>query len=179
MEINKQVLDILSENGINRADGLAYLLSVYFDTIPQYVPDDVFTSVNALKFFEVDLEKSKIDWIIPLFVEKQLLSEEWITEYYNKFKSANKEKRGSLMECKNRFKDFFRDNPDVTVDEVLEATDKYIRSTNHKFIRESQYFIWKQTGTSRKKEDRTSDLLMWVQNIREQRKDEEEYNNVI
>ena len=70
MEINKQVLDILSENGINRADGLAYLLSVYFDTIPQYVPDDVFTSVNALKFFEVDLEKSKIDWIIPLFVEK-------------------------------------------------------------------------------------------------------------
>lgn len=65
-------------------------------------------------------------------------------------------------ECSKRFKKFFKENPDVTIDEVLNATILYLQNTNSKYVREPHYFIYKSKGS-----DEISDLLTWIEKRKE------------
>ena len=58
-------------------------------------------------------------------------------------------------------KRLFVENPDIRKDEVMGATEFYLKNTDPKFIRLSHYFIQKGIGV-----DKISDLTTWIDKYR-------------
>jgi len=164
MEINKEILEILLKNNIRKDDGICYLISIYYNFKPDYIPDVLKQKIHTSKIFEVDSNDS-IQWNIPLFYNQETKFE-WVkTEYLTLFRQASFEKSGHIKESIRRMKKFFADNPDVRKDEVISATDMYLRNTDYRYIRLPHYFISKGSGVNK-----TSDLLDWIEKYRESEK---------
>lgn len=181
MILNKDIIKTIEDNDLPLNDCLTYLFSVYFKTIPTYIPELIYNSVNALKIFEIDHNNEEVVWKQELFtdVKQEDVSEEWIKEYRQLFINAYKPKGGSLLECKKRMKDFLKEFPDVTKEEIMDATEEYIKNTDFKYLREAHYFIWKQIGASVKKSDRRYYLHEWVERIREEKNNPKNTDDVI
>lgn len=159
MKINKQIKEVLQEINVPYKEGVTYLLSLYFKTVPNYIPENIAIPINIAKI--VEMEDGVVSWRIPLF-EGQETAFSWvIDEYIELFRSAgkNKFKRESVA----RMKKLFASNPDIRKEEVLGATRLYLRSVNDpKFVRNPHYFIEKGSGGSK-----TQDILTWIDLYRE------------
>lgn len=167
MEINSAIKTILEENGINYQDGVTYLLCIYFDVYPSFIPEHIKRLVNSTKI--VIVTEEDVTWEIPLF-SSQVSTQyfDWVvTEYLEYFKEIGKGSHS--RECIKRMKKFFATYPDVRKEEVLEATVMYLQNTNKNFVRHPHYFIFKGSGYSM-----TSDLYAWVETYREEIKTQTE-----
>lgn len=162
MRINPQIEQILQEFGIPREDGLAYLLSVYFDVRPSYTPPLLVQRINVTNILGIDSEK-QLMWHHPLFDEQETVTKwDWIRDWVDLFGKVNKSRKGSISTCIVRMKAFFAQNPDVRKDEVIAATEMYLRNvTNPDYLITSYYFIYKDKG-----KDRTSPLEEWIEKYR-------------
>lgn len=156
--INQEILEILREFKIFPADGICYLLSVFYGYEPTYIPDEVKKKIHATNIIKKSEKGNSIDWNIPLF-EGQETSFKWVeTEYVKLFKDANPSKGGHVREATARMKKFFAKNPEIRKEDVIEATKFYIYNTESKYLRLPHYFIEKGVGASK-----TSDLAEWVE----------------
>lgn len=163
MTINSEVKSILTAYNIPVNDGLSYLISVYFDTKPSYTPDIIVQKVTRTGIVSLDDKTKTLQWNIPLF-DEQLTNFEWVgTQWVTMFEKANKDRKGGVKECTARMKKFFATNPDVRKDEVIGATEMYIKSVlNVNYLTTSHYFISKGSGA-----DRTCQLFQWIEKYRE------------
>ena len=101
-----------------------------------------------------------VAWNIPLFSNMDTVATkwDWVKEWNKIFGGINPRRKGSDKDCITRMKAFFADNPDVRKDDVIGATQMYIRSlSNPEYITSSHYFISKGIGR-----DRVSALSAWV-----------------
>lgn len=163
MEINPQIKSVLQQFNIPVEDGLAYLLSIYFDCRPSYTPTLLVQRMNVTNILGIDANRQVI-WHIPLFEKGD--SEDkwlWVIEWNAEFKRINSKRKAPDKDVLTRMKAFFADNPDVRKEEVIEGTNLYFKSLSHSdYLITSHYFISKGVGR-----DRTSSLLGWVEKYRE------------
>lgn len=161
MIINSEIKEILRSYHITVNDGIAYLLSVYFDVKPSYTPLDLVERMNRTNILGLDGSRT-LQWNVPLF-EDQVTGFEWVyNEWLELFSRANREKKGGKREAVSRMKKFFSTYPDVRKDEIMAATEMYIRSVqNAKYLMISHYFISKGIGA-----ERTENLYEWVMKYR-------------
>lgn len=156
MNINQEILEILTEYKVHKDDAICYLIALYYGYKPSYIPDDFKVRLNTLKIYEED--KGSIKWNIPLF-EGQQTAFEWVkTEYVPLFKAANPERGGHVREATARLKKLFAKNPEIRKDDVMGATKMYIKNTDSKYIMFPHYFITKGDGA-----DRTEVILNWIE----------------
>ena len=94
--------------------------------------------------------------------EKQKDKFNWVENFRNLFKEVNPDRWGTLSTCKERMKKFFSENPEVRVDEVINATIMYLKNTDRRYIMKSHKFIYDGAGTSR-----NSTLEEWIEKFRE------------
>lgn len=161
MLLNKNICDLLKKSNINLDEALLYLLSLYFEIRNDCISNQVKSKVHTLGI--VKQSTTGLQWTIPLF-EGAETAFEWVkTEYIPLFTAANREKGGHVKESTIRMKKFFAENPDVRKDEVIGATQMYIRETpDSTYLRLPHYFIYKGVGL-----DRISDLNFWIEKYRE------------
>lgn len=162
--INSRIKEILKSHNISYEDGMTYLLSIFHDCIPSYIPSLLVKKMNLTKIFEFDT-KGVVTWLVPLF-EEQLTKFEWVKDYRDAFKKVNPERAGTLSTCVARFKKFFAENPEVRVDEVREAVFRYINSTSPAYIMKSHNFIFMGRGA-----EKTSELEVWIERVKEDREE--------
>ncbi len=162
MEINPQIKSVLAQYAIPVDDGLAYLLSIFFNCRPSYTPPLLVQRMNVTNILGID-DNREVIWHVPLFIGENQSKWDWVMEWNEEFKRVNPKRKGSNKDCITRMKAFFADNPDVRKEEVIGATKMYFRSlSSAEYIISSHYFISKGVGR-----DRTSALLGWVEKYKE------------
>lgn len=155
MKVNSRILETLSEFKIGAHDGLTYLLALYHDLVPSYIPLDIRQKISASRI--VEFTNTGKQWNIPLFEEQQTAFD-WVEkEYIPLFEPVGK--ATNKREALTRMKQLFAKNPDIRKEEVLGATELYI--FNEKFPRLPHYFIQKGSGA-----DKTQDILDWIDKYR-------------
>ncbi len=156
MKINREVIEKLRNNGIEIDEGLTFLLSLYHDLKPSYIPNSIKSKVlttNIISFTE-----GSINWEIPLFGEV-VTHFEWVKEYRDSFKKINPERAGNLTTCTSRFKKYFAENPHIRVEDVRDAVNMYFRSVRDpQYLMKSHNFIYMGQAANR-----TSELEVWVE----------------
>jgi hypothetical protein len=163
MTVNPQIKSVLQQFNIPVEDGLAYLLSIYFDCRPSYTPTLLVQRMNVTNILGIDANRQVI-WHIPLFEKGDSEDKwQWVFEWNTSFKAINKLRKASDKDVLIRMKAFFADNPDVRKEEVIGATKLYFNSlTSAEYLITSHYFISKGVGR-----DRTSALYEWVEKYRD------------
>ena len=104
---------------------------------------------------------------IPVFKEQEQEVNskdkfEWVSNFRDLFKKVNIDRWGTLTTCKERMKKFFSENPEVRIDEVMGATELYLKNTDRNFIMKSHKFIYDGFGSSK-----NSTLEEWIEKYRE------------
>lgn len=163
MKINEQIRTVLKEFNIPEDDGIAYLLSIYFNCRPSYTPPILVQKMNITNILGIDQNRDVI-WHVPLFEnDASSTNWDWVAEWNDKFAQINPIRKAATKSVMTRMKAFFAEYPDVRKEEVIEATKMYFRSLNHKdYLISPHYFISKGVGR-----DRTSALMGWVEKLRE------------
>lgn len=162
MTINSQIKEVLTSINIKIPDGITYLLTIYYDIKPTYIPNIVVSKIEQSGIYEIEDDKS-IRWIVPLF-EEQITGFEWVDEWRNLFKKINPQRAGIKKAVLYRMKKFFATHPDIRVHEVIEATKMYLNTVEEsKYLKTSNKFILEGTGKSR-----VSYLKEWVEKYRQQ-----------
>lgn len=163
MKINEDIIETLKEYSIPTDDGISVLLSLYYGLSPSYIPDLLLKKVFITNIVEGDI--SSLTWNIPLF-EDMVNKYEWVKDYREAFRKKNKTRGGTLKACVERFKKFFFENPDVTVDEIKQATNLYLNSVkDYEYLTSAHYFISKGKGV-----DKINSLESWVEIVKENNK---------
>ena len=158
MLLNPEIKPILSSFNIPIADGYAYLLSVYYDVKPSYTPIELVEKMNRTRILSLDEQSKTLNWNIPLF-EEQVTGFELVRDWIDKFGAINKDRKGTYKDVAARMKKFFVNNPSIRQDEVMGATDMYLRTvTNPTYLKTSHKFIYEGVGA-----EKTSALLEWVE----------------
>jgi len=162
MKINIQIRAILDTYNIPVEDGIAYLLSIYFNCRPSYTPPLLVQRMNVTNILGIDANRD-VMWHVPLFEENSHTQWDWVKEWNQEFGNINKKRKAPDKDCITRMKAFFADNPDVRKEDVIGATKMYFRTlSNAEYLISSHYFISKGVGR-----DRTSALEGWVEKYRE------------
>jgi hypothetical protein len=162
MQINPKIKEVLSEYNLDYRDSLAYLLSIYFDCKPSYTPPLLVQKLNVTNI--LGIVDQKLHWNVPLFIGTLQIEDkwEWITEWMQGFSNKNPERRGTKSTAITRMKTFFANNPDVRKDDIISATDLYLRNTDPRFIHKSHKFIYDGIG-----KNLNSTLEEWVDKVKE------------
>ena len=162
MNINPQIRAVLAQYAIPVEDGIAYLLSIFFNCRPSYTPTLLIQRMNVTNILGIDSNREVV-WNIPLFEGESQTKWDWVKDWNAEFGNVNKKRKAPDKDCITRMKAFFADNPDVRKEEVIGATKMYFRTLNSaEYITSSHYFINKGVGR-----DRTSALEGWVEKYRE------------
>lgn len=160
MEINEKVKKILQEFHIPLNDGIPYLIGLYYGYEPTYIPDALKLKVNRTNIVTVD-EKTKkggLQWNIELF-SGQETNFDWVKNWMELFREKNKTRVFSLSSCKKRMKKFFATYPQYRKDDVIGATEMYLRNLEDKnYMITPHYFIEKGSGATK-----TEPLLDWCE----------------
>lgn len=163
MKINDEIIDTLKEYNISVDDAIPVLLSIYYGYNPSYIPKLLIKKIFLTKIIEND--NGSITWNISLF-EDLVNKFDWVKEYRKAFITKNKARGGTLKACIERFKKFFFENPDVTLDEVKKATNLYLNSVrDYEYLTSAHYFISKGKGL-----DKVNSLEAWIEIVRENEK---------
>ena len=162
MIINNEIKEILTENGIRPDDGISFLLSLYFDLKPVYIPNRLKLDILTTGIIEYDNKTDTLIWKKRLF-EEQMTGFEWVKEYRDSFKQINPDRAGDLNTCVARFKKFFSKYPQYRVEDIKEAVNAYFRSVSSpKYLMKSHKFIYEGNATTG-----SSELLTWLERVAE------------
>lgn len=165
MKINSEVIKILKSNNISLDDGLTFLISLYYDLKPTFIPTVL--KAQILSCGVITSKEGEVFWTIPLF-EETIAHFEWVKEYREAFKKINPERAGNLNTCISRFKKYFAENPEVRVEDVKDAVNMYFRSIRDpQYLMKSHNFIFMGQAANR-----TSELEVWVERAMEIKKSE-------
>ena len=171
MQINDEILEILTECKIQKDDGICYLISLYYSYKPSYISDAFKQKMNITGIFTED--KGSIKWNIPLF-EGQETAFEWVkTEYVPLFKEANPTKGGHVREATSLLKQLFAKNPILRKEDIIGATKLYIVNTDSRYLMFPHYFIQKGIGATK-----TRTILDWLDKYLEEQHQVEGRNSV-
>lgn len=173
LEVNSRIKEILNNCNISIHDGLSYLLCLYYELEPSFIPNEIIRRISASGIVEKDLKTGNFKWNVDLFEESDD-NLEWIGEWMDLFKEKNPERRGTRSLAIKRMKSFYMNNPFISKAEVFEATKMYLQGVSQpKYCKKSHKFIKEQDGSSMLKE--------YIDILRERNETEEEYNrkNVI
>lgn len=143
IDINPEIKEKLQEHKIRPYDNaLCYLMCLYYDIKPNFIPDDLINKVLNTGILNMDYITGKITWGIN-FLAEDITNFEWINEYRDLFKQINSDRVGVKNQCVTRMKRFFINNPSVRKDDVIEATKNYLRQvSNPKYLKSADYFIY-------------------------------------
>ena len=148
LTINSKVKEILSLNRIDSHDGLSYLLCIYYGLEPTYLPETLKNKVLASKIITKDYSTGEIIWNEALF-EESVKGYEWVKEWMDLFKQVNPARRGVKSYVITRMKRFFVNNPEIRVEQVMDATKKYLSTVdNPAYCKNSHKFIYEADGSS-------------------------------
>lgn len=169
LNFNSEIIELLKNNKINLTDGTSYLILLYYHLDPSYIPDKLSTLINSLGIFTKNYNTGEIIWNISLFEESED-NFEWVTDFMDKFKAVNPSRRGVKKDCLLRMKKLFRNNPDITPELVMRATDEYISTVNspqyikfsHKFIEEDGKVSMLLDFIERLKEKEEKGIISWL-----------------
>lgn len=162
MTINPKIREKLQEFMIPVNDGIAYLLAVYYDVRPSYTPTELVQRINVTNILGLNDQKELI-WNIHLF-EEQLDGNNkygWVVEWMDMFSAKNSERRGAKASVIKRFQEFFANNPDVSIKEVFQVTEMYLRNTESTYVMKSHKFIADGVGKMK-----NSTLEEWLERYR-------------
>lgn len=160
MKINDKILEILKIHNIKKDDGISYLISLYYQLNPTFIPENIKEKIIKSKIITFD--KKNIIFNIKLF-ENTENHFDWVkTEYIPLFKNKNKTKGGKVRESTIRMKSLFSNYPEIRKNDVIEATKFYLKCTEADFIRFPHYFIQKGVGV-----EKTNDILDWIDKVKE------------
>ena len=158
MKINREIIEILRRNKIAEDDGLTFLLSLYHDLKPTYIPNILKSKILASGILSP--KDGQIFWNKPLFGEV-VTHFEWVKEYRDSFKNINPERAGNLKTCVSRFQKYFAENPHIRVEDVKNAVNMYFRSVRDpQYLMKSHNFIYMGQAANR-----TSELEVWVERV--------------
>lgn len=166
MNINSNISGFLTSSGIPVKEGKSYLLSLYFNVVPSYVPELLVQKMNRTGIYSFDDKTKTIQWNHPLFDEQQT-GFDWVKNYRKLFADVNKERKGTLPACVKRMKDFFAAFPEVRKEDVMVATEAYIKTVEFKIhLKTAHKFIYEGQGANK-----VSLLELWIENTQEERHD--------
>lgn len=168
LRINDKILDILTHYDINKDEAVTYLIALYYNYKPDYIPELLKATVARLGILNLEEKTNKISWVVPLFTDapyeewtKSPVTTEFIDKYRKMFTAKNVEKRSTVKEIMPRMLKLFKENK-VTTNEVYGATKLYLGSTGSTYIMLPHYFIQKGSGSSI-----TFTILAWIERYRE------------
>lgn len=98
--------------------------------------------------------------------------EDWIEEYRKLFKGVKIGVMGDPKACLNKMKEFLSEN-NYTKQQILDATKKYIATTDPRFLQQADYFISKRMGDG----VLTSRLRNYCEEVSERSGDYEEFES--
>lgn len=158
---NTKIKAILELHKIPFADGLAYLLCLYYGVHPSYTPEALSRKVLATGIITMDYTSGTFKWSEPLFEETEI-GFEWISEWMDLFKRVGgPDRRGVKASVLKNMKKFFVNHPSIRKDDVFAATNKYLLTVNNPiYCKKSHKFIYELGGDSM--------LLDWVEQNKEQ-----------
>lgn len=157
MTINPEVYEILKKYSIDKDWGITTLLSVYHGLGLSFIPTEIRRSVNLTKIFEVSQVEGKphITWNVPLYEGQVIENNEvdpfdWVKEWRERFKAINPERAGTLSECIKRMKWFFATYPQYRKEDVIKATDHYLKQVQSiNYLKKSYKFIYEGAGSNK------------------------------
>lgn len=170
-KINPDVINLLTDCKINVDAGLGYLLCLANNIMPVYIPDKLKQIVHSTGI--IVFNDREITWKMPLFGTQET-EFGWLNEWRELFKpfdTHNKNKK----EVNIKMKKLFAENPEVRVEDVMEATKLYVREKiRDGFPRLPHYFISKGIGLNK-----VSDLLSYVDIYKDSAKDYEDEGDTL
>lgn len=165
LEINSKIRSLLQSKQIDLVDGLGYLICVYYNLSPSYIPKDLENKILSLNIINKDYENNQIVWKVNLF-EEQITGFEWITEFMDLFGKVNPDRRGVKIDVLKRMKKFFVNNPIFRKEDVINATKSYLKTLdNPMYCKKSHKFIYEIDGTSMLYDFVERELIMQNLNI--------------
>lgn len=172
LEVNSEIKEILFKNAIPVQDGVSYLVNLYYELEPSYIPDELKRKILAINIVSKDYSSGLMVWKVNLFEETET-GFEWISEWMDLFKKVNPDRRGVKSDVLKRMKKFFINNPSIRKDDIFAATEYYLGSLGDpKYCKKSHKFIYEIDGTSL--------LLDHLSKVEENKEFTEKYNkNVI
>jgi hypothetical protein len=85
----------------------------------------------------------------------------FINDFRNKFKGLKPGSMGSESACKLKMFRWMKENPQYTSEQILNATEIYIKSlNNYQYLQQADYFIYKKEG-----KDEQSKLSAFIDEI--------------
>jgi hypothetical protein len=85
----------------------------------------------------------------------------FINDFRNKFKGLKPGSMGSESACKLKMFRWMKENPQYTPEQILNATEIYIKSlNNYQYLQQADYFIYKKEG-----KDEQSKLSAFIDEI--------------
>lgn len=155
---NTDLINLLKDKKLNVEDSLGFLLSLYYELRPSYIPGSLEATILALNIINIDYKTNTFVWNINLF-EEQTDNFEWINEFRAVFKAVNPDRTGTKTDCIKRMKSFVRANPAIGKDEILKAARLYTSSLNNPvYCKKAHKFIYDTEG---------SVLLEYIEKLRE------------
>lgn len=171
LKVNSEIKEKLKSKSIPINDGLAYLVCLYYNIEPSYVPDILKKKILASGIVTQDYISDTIEWRVPLFEETET-GFEWISEWMDLFKKVNPDRRGIRADVLRRMKKFFANNPSIRKDDVFKATEMYLKGIEDpRYCKKSHKFIYEIDGSSM--------LLDYVESYEERIEKEEKYKEDI
>jgi hypothetical protein len=162
--INPKLKEIFQQFNIDYTEGVLYLTAVFYqlpinENLVKAL-DTTIKQVNISKVIDRDYKNHTIIWNEPLF-NTQETQWGWVEEYRKLFRSVRPDRAGTSISCTKRMKEYFKDNPSVRKDDVMEATRLYLKElTNPDYLQGADYFIKKGVGAAV-----TSKLTEYVERI--------------
>lgn len=168
-KINPKIIEILEINSLNISDSVTYLLSLFYEYEPTFIPDSLKQKVNTLNIVTYDRANYIYLWHLPLFYEEEARLDWVITEYLPIFKPFNKDNKFK-RECTTRMEAFLCEFPEVSKELVLQATELYVQTCLQerrlaKYVTNPHYFIQKDKGVNK-----TNPILTYVDLVKEDKK---------
>lgn len=166
MTINPVLLKVLKDNGCE-TEGIIYLLCLFhkLPDVETLISEKTIRQVNSMSIVERDYKTKTLQWSIPLY-EGQNIDDvwSWVNDYRQLFASKNKEREGNKRSCVSRMKEFFKQNPSIRKDDVLQATAMYMKTVEPTYCKMAEKFIYDGSGAFK-----TSQLLHWCEMVQERK----------
>jgi len=163
MEINPKIREVLNTFSIDEQDGLAYLLSIYFDCKPSYTPPILVQKLNVTNILHFN--GKELLWFVPLFEGDLNINDsitddkwKWVNEVRDMFGAKNPARKGPKSAVLSRMKVYFSSNPDVRQSDIIGAVQMYLNQISSDYVTSTHYFITKGNGPTK-----VSLLEEWVE----------------
>jgi len=163
MTINPKIEEVLTDFNIDIADGVTYLLSIYFNCKPSYTPPILVQKLNVTNILHFN--GKDLLWLVPLFQDDPNINDsitdkkwEWVNEVREMFAAKNPARKGPKSAVLSRMKVYFAANPDVRQSDILGAVQMYLNQVAPSYVTSTHYFIVKGNGPTK-----VSLLEEWVE----------------